>query len=54
LDWSTQRLINIFHSWSKQLQYICWPLGLKSTKQLVGGSDLRGHLDYDNRPDMTG
>lgn len=53
LDWSTQRLINIFHSWSKQLQYICWRLGLKSAKQLVGRSDLLAHLDYDNRPDTT-
>jgi glutamate synthase domain-containing protein 2/Na+-translocating ferredoxin:NAD+ oxidoreductase RNF subunit RnfB len=54
LDWSTQRLINIFHSWSKQLQYICWRLGLKSVKQLVGRSDLLAHLDYDNKPETTG
>ncbi|MHC4310050.1 MAG: glutamate synthase-related protein, partial [Planctomycetota bacterium] len=54
LDWSTQRLINIFHSWSRQLQYICWRLGLKSVKQLVGRSDLLAHLDYDNKPEMTG
>ena len=50
-DWASQRLINIFHSWSKQLQYICWRLGLKSIKQLVGRSDLLAHLDYDNKPD---
>ncbi|MHC4741067.1 MAG: glutamate synthase-related protein, partial [Planctomycetota bacterium] len=50
-DWSTQRLVNIFHSWSKQLQYICWRLGLKSVKQLVGRSDLLRHLDYDNKPE---
>jgi glutamate synthase domain-containing protein 2/NAD-dependent dihydropyrimidine dehydrogenase PreA subunit len=54
LDWSTQRLINIFHSWSKQLQYICWRLGLNSIKQLVGRSDLLSHLDYDNKPNKTG
>jgi glutamate synthase domain-containing protein 2 len=53
-DWSTQRLMNIFHSWSKQIQYICWRLGLKSVKQLVGRSDLLMHLDYDNKPDATG
>jgi glutamate synthase domain-containing protein 2/Na+-translocating ferredoxin:NAD+ oxidoreductase RNF subunit RnfB len=51
LEWSTQRLINIFHSWSKQLQYICWRLGLKSVKQLVGRSDFLAHLDYDNKPE---
>jgi glutamate synthase domain-containing protein 2 len=53
-DWSTQRLMNIFHSWSKQLQCICWRLGLKSIKQLVGRSDLLRHLDYDNEPDTKG
>lgn len=54
LDWSTQRIINIFHSWSKQLQYICWRLGLESIKQLVGRADLLAHLDYDNKPETTG
>ena len=50
-DWSTQRLVNTFHSWSKQLQYSCWRLGLKSVNQLVGRSDLLRHFDYDNEPD---
>ncbi len=54
IDWSTQRLINIFHSWSKQLQYICWRLGLRSINQLTGRSDLLKHLDYDNKPDTKG
>ncbi|MBN1456633.1 MAG: hypothetical protein JW912_02135 [Sedimentisphaerales bacterium] len=49
--WATQRLINIFHSWSIQLQYICWRLGFKSIKQLVGRYDLLEHLDYDNKPE---
>ena len=53
IDWSTQRLINIFHSWTKQLQYICWKLGFKSIKQLVGRYDLLEHLDYDNKPGKT-
>jgi glutamate synthase domain-containing protein 2 len=50
MDWATQRLVNLFHSWSKQLQYICWRLGFKSIKQLVGRYDLLAHLDYDNKP----
>jgi glutamate synthase domain-containing protein 2 len=50
LDWSRQRLVNLFHSWSKQLQYICWRLGLPSIKELVGRSDLLAHRDYDNQP----
>jgi len=53
MEWSTQRLINIFHSWSKQLQYICWRLGLKSIRQLVGRYDVLAHLDYDNQPDIN-
>jgi glutamate synthase domain-containing protein 2/Na+-translocating ferredoxin:NAD+ oxidoreductase RNF subunit RnfB len=53
INWSTQRIINIFHSWSKQLQYICWRLGLKSIKELVGRSDLLAHLDYDNKPEKA-
>ena len=51
--WATQRLTNIFHSWSKQLQYICWRLGFKSIKQLVGRYDLLQHLDYDNKPEKA-
>jgi glutamate synthase domain-containing protein 2 len=51
-NWATQRLKNMFHSWSKQLQYICWRFGFKSIKQLAGRSDLLEHLDYDNRPDI--
>ncbi len=47
-DWATQRLTNIFHSWAKQLQYICWRLGLKSITELTGRADLLKHLDYDN------
>ncbi len=46
--WATKRLTNIFHSWAKQLQYICWRLGLKSINELVGRSDLLEHLDFDN------
>ncbi|HEG43030.1 MAG TPA: hypothetical protein ENH94_03170 [Phycisphaerales bacterium] len=53
VEWATQRLMNIFHSWSKQIQYICWRLGLKSVKELVGRSDLLMHLDYDNKPEIS-
>ncbi|MFC1584857.1 glutamate synthase-related protein [Fibrobacterota bacterium] len=48
-DWAAQRLTNFFHSWAIQLQDICWRLGLRSIRQLVGRSDLLAHLDYDNR-----
>jgi glutamate synthase domain-containing protein 2/Na+-translocating ferredoxin:NAD+ oxidoreductase RNF subunit RnfB len=48
LEWATQRLINLFHSWVFQLREILWRLGLKSIGELVGRTDLLVHLDYDN------
>lgn len=51
LNWSTQRLVNLFHSWSKQLQYICWRFGFRSINELAGRSDLLAHRDYDNKPE---
>ena len=46
-EWAGQRLINLFHSWAIQLQDICYRLGLKSIRDLVGRSDLLVHLDYE-------
>ena len=48
-EWATQRLINLFHSWSIQLQQILWSLGLRSINDLVGRSDVLEHLDYEHR-----
>jgi glutamate synthase domain-containing protein 2 len=48
VEWATQRLINLFHSWAVQLQYILCCFGMKSVRELVGQSDLLKHLDYDN------
>jgi len=50
VEWATQRLINLFHSWAVQLQGILWRLGLRNVNHLVGRSDLLRHLDYDNVP----
>jgi glutamate synthase domain-containing protein 2 len=50
LDWATQRLVNLYHSWSAQLQEILWHFGLKNIGELVGRTDLLNHLDYDNKP----
>lgn len=49
-DWATQRLVNLYHSWSAQLQEILWHFGLKNIGELVGRTDLLNHLDYDNNP----
>jgi glutamate synthase domain-containing protein 2 len=45
-DWGTQRLVNLFHSWSIQLQGILWRLGMRSVHELVGRSDVLAHSDY--------
>ena len=47
--WAKQRLVNLFHSWAVQLQYILWKFGMKSVTELVGRTDLLCHLDYDNK-----
>ncbi len=49
--WGSQRLINLYNSWAIQLQTICWRLGLKSVRDLVGRGDLLTHLDYDKPVD---
>ena len=45
-DWASQRLINLFHSYAVQLQYILWRFGMPSVAELRGRSDLLCHLDY--------
>jgi len=45
-DWGAQRLINLFHSWSIQLQGILWQLGMRSVRELVGRTDVLAHRDY--------
>jgi glutamate synthase domain-containing protein 2 len=45
-EWATQRLINLYASWQKQLQDILWRLGLRRVTELVGRTDLLRHLDY--------
>jgi glutamate synthase domain-containing protein 2 len=48
-DWASQRIMNLFHSWSLQLQDILWRLGMKSVRELVGRSDLLRHRNYEKR-----
>ncbi|MDI6773891.1 MAG: glutamate synthase-related protein [Verrucomicrobiota bacterium] len=47
VGWATQRLVNLFSSWRIQLQGICWRLGMRGIRELVGRSDLLRHLDYE-------
>ncbi len=46
LEWGTQRIINMFLAWRKELIRILKQLGMKSLKELVGRTDCLVHLDY--------
>lgn len=45
-DWGTQRIVNMFMAWCKELRRILKRLGMKSIKELVGRTDCLIHLDY--------
>ncbi|MBF0104659.1 MAG: alpha-hydroxy-acid oxidizing protein [Deltaproteobacteria bacterium] len=44
IAWGTQRLINLFSSFSIQLKGILWGLGMKDVGELVGRTDVLRHL----------
>jgi glutamate synthase domain-containing protein 2/NAD-dependent dihydropyrimidine dehydrogenase PreA subunit len=46
VEWATQRLVNLFHSFSIQLQEILRRFGMKGVGELVGRTDLLVHRDY--------
>ena len=46
IEWGTQRVINLFLTWRKELINILKKLGMKSLKELVGRKDCLVHLDY--------
>ena len=45
-DWGTQRIINVYAAWMKQLRAILKRLGMTQISQLVGRWDVIRHLDY--------
>ena len=45
-DWGTQRIVNMFLAWRKELSGILRRLGMKSIRELVGRTDCLVHLDY--------
>ena len=45
-DWATQRVLNMFLAWRKEMIRILKRLGMKSVKDLVGRTDCLVHLDY--------
>ena len=48
LDWGTQRIINLYNAWRKDLVGILKRFGMRSVRELVGRSDLLMHLDFNN------
>ena len=51
IEWGTQRIINMFMAWRKELIRILRKLGMNSIKELVGRSDCLVHLDYIEKKD---
>ncbi len=46
LDWGTQRIVNMYLAWRRQLVSILSRLGMRSVRELVGRTDVLVHLDY--------
>lgn len=46
LEWGTQRIVNMFLAWRRELIRILNRLGMTSLKDLVGRTDRLVHLDY--------
>ncbi len=46
LEWGTQRIVNMFLAWRKELTRILRRLGMRSIRELVGRTDCLVHLDY--------
>jgi glutamate synthase domain-containing protein 2/NAD-dependent dihydropyrimidine dehydrogenase PreA subunit len=54
LEWGTQRIINAYGAWMKQLRRLLKRLGLRRIQDLVGRWDLLVHLDYADPKDLDG
>jgi glutamate synthase domain-containing protein 2/formate hydrogenlyase subunit 6/NADH:ubiquinone oxidoreductase subunit I len=48
LEWGTQRIINMYAAWRKELVAILKRFGMRSVSELRGRTDLLMHLDYTN------
>ncbi len=54
LEWATQRIINMYLVWRRQLISILKRMGMRSVTELVGRFDVIGHLDYIKQEDVEG
>ncbi len=48
VDWGSQRIINLYSAWRKELVGILKSFGMRSVGELRGHTDLLMHLDYTN------
>jgi glutamate synthase domain-containing protein 2 len=48
VEWGTQRLINLYNAWRKELVALLKSFGMRSVSELRGRKDLLIHLDYTN------
>jgi glutamate synthase domain-containing protein 2 len=48
VEWGSQRIINLYTAWRKELVQILRRFGLRSVSELRGRTDLLMHLDYNN------
>lgn len=48
VEWGTQRIINLYNAWRKELVDILRKFGMRSVNELRGRTDLLMHLDYTN------
>jgi glutamate synthase domain-containing protein 2 len=48
IEWGTQRIINMYNAWRKELVGILQRFGMRSIGELRGRTDLLMHLDYAN------
>ena len=46
VEWATQRIINLYNAWRKELIGILQRFGMRSITELRGRTDLLIHLDY--------
>jgi glutamate synthase domain-containing protein 2/ferredoxin len=49
-EWGSQRIINLYAAWQKEIIGILRAFGMRSISELRGRTDLLMHLDYDNTP----
>lgn len=48
LEWGSQRIINLYSAWRKELVDILRRFGMRKVSELRGRTDLLMHLDYNN------